>query len=178
MIISVKQADGSFWRPDNYDGRNHGQVSLLEALVKSYNKATVRLGREIGLERVIATFKEVGAGNGIKPFPALLLGSLELTPLQVSQLYQTLANGGFFVPVNSIREVLDSNGKAVKRYALEVRQALQAEAAFLTSFMLVQAVNHGTGRSLKRIIPAQLPLAGKTGTTNDLRGQLVCRLRR
>ena len=75
----------------------------------------------------------------------------------------------FFVPVNSIREVLDSNGKAVKRYALEVRQALQAEAAFLTSFMLVQAVNHGTGRGLKRIIPAQLPLAGKTGTTNDLR---------
>ena len=167
--ISVKQADGSFWRPDNYDGRNHGQVSLLEALVKSYNKATVRLGREVGLERVIATIKEVGAGNGIKPYPALLLGSLELTPLQVSQLYQTLANGGFFVPVNSIREVLDSNGKAVKRYALEVRQALQAEAAFLTSFMLVQAVNHGTGRGLKRIIPAQLPLAGKTGTTNDLR---------
>ena len=167
--ISVKQADGSFWRPDNYDGRNHGQVSLLEALVKSYNKATVRLGREVGLERVIATIKEAGAGNGIKPYPALLLGSLELTPLQVSQLYQTLANGGFFVPVNSIREVLDSNGKAVKRYALEVRQALQAEAAFLTSFMLVQAVNHGTGRGLKRIIPAQLPLAGKTGTTNDLR---------
>ena len=88
--------------------------------------------------------------------------------MQVSQLYQTLANGGFFVPVNSIREVLDSNGQALKRYALEVRQALQAEAAFLTGFMLVQAVSHGTGRGLHRIIPG-VPLAGKTGTTNDLR---------
>ena len=167
--IAVKQADGSYWRPDNYDGRNHGRVSLLEALARSYNRATVRLGREVGLERVIATIKKAGISNGIEPFPALLLGSLELTPLQVSQMYQTLANGGFFVPVNSIREVLDNNGKAVKRYALDVRQALQPEAAFLTGFMLVQAVNHGTGRGLKRIIPEQLPLAGKTGTTNDLR---------
>ena len=167
--ISVKQADGSSWRPDNYDGRNHGRVSLMEALAKSYNRATVRVGLEVGLERVIATIKKAGISNGIEPFPALLLGSLELTPLQVSQLYQTLANGGFFVPVNSIREVLDNNGKAVKRYALDVRQALQPEAAFLTGFMLVQAVNHGTGRGLKRIVPEQLPLAGKTGTTNDLR---------
>ena len=167
--IAVKQADGSSWQPDNYDGRNHGRVSLLEALAKSYNRATVRLGLEIGLERFIAAIKKAGIGNDIEPFPALLLGSLELTPLQVSQMYQTLANGGFFVPVNSIREVLDNDGRAVKRYALDVRQALEPEAAFLTGFMLVQAVNHGTGRGLRRIIPEHLPLAGKTGTTNDLR---------
>ena len=166
--ISIKLADGTSWRPANYDGMNHGRVSLVEALAKSYNKASVRLGREVGLERVIATIRQAGVSGDIEPVPALLLGSLELTPLQVSQLYQTLANGGFFVPVNSIREVLDSNGQALKRYALEVRQALQAEAAFLTGFMLVQAVSHGTGRGLYRIIPG-VPLAGKTGTTNDLR---------
>ena len=97
-----------------------------------------------------------------------MLGSLELTPLQVSQLYQTLANGGFFVPVNSIREVLYSDGRALRRYPLDVRQALQAEAAFLTGFMLAQAVSRGTGRSLQAIVPG-LSLAGKTGTTNDLR---------
>ena len=166
--ISIKLPDGTSWRPDNYDGKNHGRVSLLEALAKSYNKASVRLGREVSLERVIATIRQAGVSGDIEPFPALLLGSLELTPLQVSQLYQTLANGGFFVPVNSIREVLDSNGQALKRYGLEVRQALQSEAAFLTTFMLVQAVRYGTGRGLYDIVRG-LPLAGKTGTTNDLR---------
>ena len=167
--ISVTLADGSSWRPDNYDGANHGRVSLLEALARSYNKATVRLGQEIGLERVIDTLDRAGAGGHIEPFPALLLGALELTPLQVAQLYQTLANGGFLVPVNSIREVLDSRGNALKRYGLELRRALQVEAAYLAGFMMVQAVNHGTGRGLRRIVPRQLPLAGKTGTTNDLR---------
>ena len=167
--ISIRLADGSFWRPDNYDGKNHGQVSLMEALAKSYNRATVRLGREVGLKKVIASIRKAGVAGDIAPFPSVLLGSLELTPLQVSQMYQTLANGGFFVPITSIREVLDKNGRALKRYALEVRQALQAEAAFLTSFMLVQAINHGTGRGLRHIIPDRLPVAGKTGTTNDLR---------
>ena len=166
--ITIRLSDGTSWRPDNYDGRNHGRVSLLEALARSYNKASVRLGWEVGLDRVIATLGKAGVDSDIEPFPALLLGSLELTPLQVSQLYQTLANGGFFVPVNSIREVLDSDGRALRRYALEVRQALQAEAAFLTGFMLVQAVSRGTGRGLYRMIPG-VPLAGKTGTTNDLR---------
>ena len=166
--ISIRLDDGTSWRPDNYDGRNHGRVSLLEALARSYNRASVRLGWEVGLDRVTATLRKAGVNGDIEPFPALLLGSLELTPLQVSQLYQTLANGGFFVPVNSIREVLDSDGRALRRYALEVRQALQAEAAFLTGYMLVQAVGHGTGRGLSRIVPG-VPLAGKTGTTNGLR---------
>ena len=167
--VSVKLADGSVWRPDNYDGANHGQVTLLESLARSYNKATVRLGREIGLERVIDTLNRAGVKDRIEPFPALLLGSLELTPLQVSQLYQTLANGGFLVPVNSIREVLDNAGNALKRYGLDMRRALQGEAVFLTGFMMLQAVDRGTGRNLSRIIPEQLPLAGKTGTTNNLR---------
>lgn len=166
--ITVRLPDGTSWQPDNFDGRNHGRVSLLEALAKSYNKASVRLGREVGVEQVIAAVRKAGLSDDIEPYPSVLLGSLELTPLQVSQLYQTVANGGFFVPVTSIREVLDSNGKALKRYALEVRQSLQAEAAFLTGFMLVQAVSHGTGRGLHRILPG-VPLAGKTGTTNNLR---------
>ena len=167
--ISVRLADGSSWSPDNYDGRNHGRVSLLEALAKSYNKATVRLGREVGLERVVDTLNQAGVSGPVEPFPSLLLGSLELTPFQVGQLYQTLANGGFLVPLNSIREVLDSNGNALRRYGLDMRQALQGEAVFLTAFMMVQAVERGTGRGLRRIIPEQVPVAGKTGTTNDLR---------
>jgi len=167
--VSVTMADGSSWSPDNFDGRNHGRVSLPEAMARSYNKATVRLGRQLGEEQVAATLHKAGVDRDIKPFPALLLGALELTPLQVAQIYQTLANGGFLAPVNTIKEVLDSRGEAVKRYGLEVRRALHAEPAYLSAYLMVQAVNHGTGRNLRRIIPERLPLAGKTGTSNDLR---------
>ena len=167
--ISLRLADGAYWQPKNYDRKNHGRVSLMEALAKSYNKATVNLGREVGLKKVIDSIEKTGGISDLKPFPSLLLGAFELTPLQVSQMYQTLANGGFFAPVNSIREVLDEEGRALKRYSLDVRQVLQTEAVFLTNFMLVQTINHGTGRSLYNIIPDKLPLAGKTGTTNDLR---------
>ncbi len=167
--IAVTLEDGSVWRPNNFDNRNHGRISLLEAMARSYNKATVRLGRQLELKQVIDTLNKAGVARTLKPFPALLLGSLELTPLQVSQLYQTLANGGFQVPLNTIRKVLDSDGEAVKRYGLEVRQALFADAAYLTTFMMVQTVNYGTGRNLRRIIPERLPLAGKTGTSNGLR---------
>ena len=167
--IALRLADGASWRPKNYDRKNHGSVTLMEALAKSYNKATVRLGQQVGLERVIGAIEKAGGVSGIDPFPAVLLGALELTPFEVSQAYQTLANGGFFAPLNSIREVLDENGRALKRYSLEVRQVLQTEAAFLTNFILAQTVNHGTGRGLRALAPAKLPLAGKTGTTNDLR---------
>ncbi len=167
--VSVTMADGSSWSPDNFDGRNHGRVSLPEAMARSYNKATVRLGRQLGEEQVAATLHKAGVDKDIKPFPALLLGALELTPLQVAQIYQTLANGGFLAPVNTIREVLDRRGEAVQRYGLEVRRALHAEPAYLSAYLMVQAVNRGTGRNLRRIIPERLPLAGKTGTSNDLR---------
>lgn len=167
--IALRLADGSSWRPKNYDRENHGSVTLMEALAKSYNKATVRLGQQVGLKRVIEAVEKAGGLSGIDPFPSVLLGALELTPFEVSQAYQTLANGGFFAPLNSIREVLDENGRALKRYGLEVRQVLQPNAAFLTNFILTQTVNHGTGRGLRALAPAKLPLAGKTGTTNDLR---------
>ena len=167
--ITVPLADGSSWRPVNYDAKDHGRVTLVEALAKSYNRATVRLGQEVGLPEVIAALRDAGVPRAMERYPSLLLGSLELTPLEVIQLYQTLANGGFQAPVTAIREVLDKDGKALRRYPLEVRQALQTEAAYLTAYMLVQAVRHGTGRGLNRMIPEYLPLAGKTGTTNDRR---------
>ncbi|MFB3116873.1 MAG: penicillin-binding protein 1B, partial [Gammaproteobacteria bacterium] len=107
--ISLKQHDGSYWQPKNYDETTHGNIALHTALAKSYNLATVHLGMRLGLNEVVKTLHSLGLETDIPEYPSLLLGALDLTPFQVAQMYQTLASGGFQVPLRSIKEVLDKN---------------------------------------------------------------------
>jgi penicillin-binding protein 1B len=94
---------------------------------------------------------------------------LELSPLEVLSLYQTLANGGFASEPRSIREVLTADGQPLHRYPLEIRQVADPAAVYLTDYALQQVVAGGTGRSLQQKLPAEYRIAGKTGTTNDRR---------
>ena len=167
--VAIPQDDGTVWEPKNFDREEHGQVYLYEALEHSYNLASVRLGMQVGLDKVIDLLHKAGIKDDISKYPSLLLGSLGLTPLEVAQIYQTLANGGFQVPLNSISSVLDSNNKPLQRYGLEVNQAMDPDPIFLVDHILSAVVNDGTARSLKTTLADRLPLAGKTGTTNDLR---------
>ncbi|MCH7694931.1 MAG: penicillin-binding protein 1B [Proteobacteria bacterium] len=167
--IEIKQSDGRVWKPRNYDRKSHGQVSLIDALKNSYNLAAVRLGMSVGLANVIKTLRDTGIQSSIKAYPSLLLGALELSPVEVSQMYQTIANGGFQVPLNSIRAVLDSQARPLQRYALQIRQTLDPAPVFLTNFLLSEVVRSGTGKSLHKAMGEDKSLAGKTGTTNDLR---------
>lgn len=167
--VSIRQRDGTFWQPKNYDGKMHGEVALQLALARSYNLATVNLGLDLGLETVIATLHDAGVKQDIRALPSLLLGSLSLSPLEVTQLYQSLAGGGFRSPLRAIREVMDHENRPLSRYPLEVRQTLPSDAVYLLNTALQAVMNEGTGRALKSMLPSSYPLAGKTGTTNDLR---------
>lgn len=167
--ITISQDDGTVWEPRNYDRETHGEVYLYEALKNSYNLASVQLGMQIGLGEVINTIRKTGIDSEIGKYPSLLLGSVELSPLEVTQMYQTLANEGFQAPLNSITEVLDSHGRPLQRYGLEMKQTLDDGPVFLLNYILSQVVESGTARSLKSTMGNKLPLAGKTGTTNDLR---------
>jgi penicillin-binding protein 1B len=167
--ISLQQPDGDDWQPQNYEKQAHGQVTLLEALTRSYNLATVRLGLKLGLDKVIGTLHAAGVEGDIKPYPSLLLGALELSPFEVAQIYQTLANGGYRVPLKAIRDVLDKDGKPLQRVELEVQPSLPPAADFLTEYLMTQVVDIGTARQLRNVFPQDLRLAGKTGTTNDSR---------
>ena len=166
--LSLPQQDGSVWQPDNFDHLSHGRVTLLEALKNSYNLASVRLGMELGIDRVIGTLHHMGIEGEIKPYPSLLLGSVELAPIDVSQMFQTIANGGFRVPINAIREVLDNADKPLQRYGLQVKQTLDPAPVFLLNFILSEVTRSGTAKALQQTI-GDIRLAGKTGTTNDLR---------
>lgn len=165
----VDKHSGEVWKPQNYDFRSHGRVPLYNALQNSYNLATVRLGMKLGLNKIQDTLKRLGIEREFKIYPSTLLGSLSLTPFEVAQMYQTIAGGGFRVPLRSIREVLTHEGKPLQRYALSVEQRFDPSPIFLLNYALQRAVRYGTGRNVAKKFPENMILAGKTGTSNDLR---------
>lgn len=167
--LVLQQRNGKRWEPNNYDKRTHGNVPLVRSIAKSYNLSTVRLGMALGLENVIQTLKNLGVTTAIPRLPSILLGALNLSPYEVTQMYQTIASGGLQIPLRTIRSVLDSNGQPLKRYDLSVREYIKPETAFLTQYLLTEVVQNGTAKRLTRELPSFMPLAGKTGTTNALR---------
>jgi penicillin-binding protein 1B len=167
--LSLKDRRGNVWTPQNYSKKYHGVIPLKTALANSYNLATVRLGMDIGLGQVKNTLAELGVEAEIPAYPSILLGSLELSPFEVTQMYQTLASGGFNIPLRAIREVLAKDGKPLRRYGLSVRQAIRPAPVFLTNYLLTEVVRTGTARALVSELPGAFPFAGKTGTTDELR---------
>ncbi len=167
--ITLRGGDGKLWRPRNYDRKVHGEVPLHEALARSYNLATVSLGLELGLDRVVDVLEAMGVKRPVEAVPALLLGALSLSPLEVAQLYQTLAAGGFRSPLRAIREVLGADGTPLQRYPLTVNRTLEAGPVYLVNRALQGVVENGTGRGLSAYLGPGTGIAGKTGTTDELR---------
>lgn len=167
--ITLRQADGSLWTPSNYDNQSHGEVSLLQALTRSYNQATVRLGVSVGLPEFIDKLEQLGVEQDIPAVPATLLGAVELTPLEVAQLYQPLAAGGFSVPLRAVTAVHTPQGEALKRYPLRLRPLERREAVAVLNYGLTRVVAEGTGRALPGLLGTSATIAGKTGTTNERR---------
>jgi len=165
--ITVNLPNGTTWSPKNYDHREHGNVSLLTALTKSYNLATVRIGLDIGVARTAKTLKEMGITREVDIFPSLLLGASSLTPIEVTQMYQTLAGDGFLTPLRGIRAVVAEGGKQLQSYPFIVRQAVDPSATYIVNTMLQEVMRQGTGHSAYEEFPKDYGLVGKTGTTND-----------
>ncbi|MBC6906685.1 penicillin-binding protein 1B [Saccharophagus sp. K07] len=157
------------WEPQNYDKLFHGQVPLWQSLANSYNVSTARLGLELGVKPVLQTAQRLGIEDPLPPYAATFLGAAELPPIQVAQMYQTIAAGGFRVPLRAIREVLTTEGRPLKRYSIEVQQVASPQSVHLLTRALQLAVEEGTAKSMKSILPESLHLAGKTGTTDGLR---------
>jgi penicillin-binding protein 1B len=167
--ITLKQSSGERWAPKNYDKIEHGLVPLHTALSHSYNLATVRLGMDIKVSNVKRTLENLGVRRPIKPYPSILLGALALSPIEVAQMYQTLAGDGFFTHLRSIQSVTSNDHSALQRYALNVRQVADPSAVYLLNTVLQEVMREGTGRSAYRHMSPDFNIAGKTGTTDELR---------
>ncbi|MGL1930882.1 MAG: penicillin-binding protein 1B [Desulfotalea sp.] len=167
--LSIPVAGGDDWQPQNYDHLFHGPTALRQALVHSLNVSTVHLGMTLGLDSVIGMLKDLGVQEEIRPYPSLLLGAVELPPIEVLQMYQTIAAGGYQTPLRAILAVTDQENKTLQRYPLTVQQTVDAGAVFCLTNALQGVTTEGTARSLQRLLPAELTVAGKTGTTDNLR---------
>src|SRR6185503_2887631 len=110
------------------------------------NAASARLGTELGVERVLDTVRRLGVERPLRPFASTLLGAAEMTPLEVAQMYQTVASGGFRTPLRAIREVTTQMGQPLARYALKVDQAFPPEPMYLITAALQGVVRDGTAQ--------------------------------
>lgn len=142
---------------------------LINALAQSYNAASVNLGMQLGLKPIIKTLQRLGYEKNVAELPSVLLGSLDMSPLEVAQIYTPIAANGFYSPLNSIREVSDHTGKKLKRYPLKLEQRIQTDNAYLLDFALQNVMHEGTGKSVKSRFNPNAPIAGKTGTSGDQR---------
>lgn len=166
--VEVVSDSGKTWRPQNYDNQSHGVVTLNDALAYSYNQAAVRLGMSVGLPMVVASLRQLGVTTELTPFPSLLLGAADMRPMDVLQLYQTMLSMGTYAPILSIREVVSADGQVLKYFRQERRQVIDPADGYQLHWAMQQVMNNGTGRSAKARLPNHV-LAGKTGTTNDMR---------
>ncbi len=167
--LVVKQAGTTDWAPKNYDKEFHGEVPLRSALVNSYNVATARLGLALGIPKVMETLQRLGMDRDLTGYASSMLGSNALSPLEVTQVYQTIASGGFRTPLSAIREVLSATGEPLQRYPLNVEQESDPAAVYLLTNALQDVVREGTARPLAQFLSPDLAMAGKTGTTDDYR---------
>jgi penicillin-binding protein 1B len=157
------------WSPANYDREYHGFAPLYRCLARSYNVATVRLGMELGLDAVFDTLRRLGVNQEFPEYPSALLGAISLSVLEMAQVYQTFAAGGFTSPVRAIEAVYRPDGEKLERYPLTVRESIDPAAVFLLNKALQAVVMEGTARRLNGLLPRPLGAAGKTGTTDELR---------
>ena len=165
---SLRTGNGQIWSPKNYDHSVHGPVPLYQALASSLNLATVNLGMSLGVKEVTETLYRLGAQRRITAVPAIMLGAVDLSPLEVAQIYQTIGAGGYLAPLRAIREIMDANGRPLNRYPLAIEAVVDPRAAYLTGWAMQQVVRQGTAKWLGERLPKGLTMAGKTGTTDDM----------
>ncbi len=167
--LVVQQPGTDDWAPQNYDQKFHGEVPLQVALANSYNVSTARLGLELGISQVMANLKRLGIERDLPEYASSMLGSNTLAPLEVAQIYQTVASGGFRTPLRAIREILTAEGEPLQRYPLNVEQVIEGAPAYLVTVAMQDVVREGTARELNAYLPSTLDIAGKTGTSDNFR---------
>ncbi len=167
--VDVKLANGQHWRPENFTHQLYGPVPVVRALAESLNLATVGIGLDLGVSKVAQTLQRFGLQQPPAQVPAMLLGAVEVTPIEAAQLFNGLANGGFHNPLRAVRAVISADGKPLKAFPLEVTPVASPDVVYQLDRLLVAVMDRGTGRGARAALPPNLVVAGKSGTSSDYR---------
>ncbi len=162
------ESGGKMWRPNNYDKKERGPVTLFYALENSLNIPTAKLAIEAGLGNVVATARDAGITSALDPVPALALGAFEVAPIEMAGAYTIFANGGIRAEPLSIMSVVTKEGEILQKKALRMKRQFDAAPVYITTNIMKGVIDRGTGAGVRArgFIP---PAAGKTGTTSSYR---------
>ena len=167
--ISVKLSSGKLWQPHNDDKRYRGPIPTYVAMARSLNVPTVKIGMRVGLNNVRDTLMRVGIDKSRIPFyPSMLLGTVELTPFEVNQIYTSLATEGTYKDLTTLRTVVKDGKVVYERSKTRTEPTLDPKDTYLTMYTMTEATRIGTGRRIGTMFP-DVNVATKTGTTNDSR---------
>ncbi|HWL40091.1 MAG TPA: PBP1A family penicillin-binding protein [Gemmatimonadaceae bacterium] len=166
--LAIRLPNGTIYSPSNSDDEFSGHLTLREALARSRNGIAVQLGQLLGMDSVAALAKRMGIASRIAPVPSSAIGASAVQPLDLVAAYTTFANLGTPVEPRFIHRIEDARGRVV--FSREVRAlapALDPRVTFVVRDMMRDVVERGTASTVRRYLPASVPVAGKTGTTND-----------
>ncbi|HEV8342499.1 MAG TPA: penicillin-binding protein 1A [Candidatus Binatia bacterium] len=164
--VSFKMAAGKYWRPQNYQDRFFGPVTLRSALAHSLNSVSVRLVERMGPEKVIRQARKLGIESPLDKNLSLALGTSSVSLLEMVRAYAVFANGGKRVEPLFITKVTDRDGRILEENVPEPKQVLSPEVSYVLTDMLKNVIQSGTGRTAATFGG---PIAGKTGTTSEFR---------
>jgi penicillin-binding protein 1A len=166
--LAVRLDNGRVYSPDNSDGKFLGPITMREALIHSRNPVAVQLAMRVGLDSMAAIAHRGGISTPVAEVPASALGASVVRPLDYVAAYTVWANLGSTVEPRLVTRIEDAAGKVVLQRAASVPQSvIDPRIAFIVRDMLRDAAERGTGAPARRAVPANVPVAGKTGTTND-----------
>ncbi|MGC8938575.1 MAG: penicillin-binding protein 1A, partial [Thermodesulfovibrio sp.] len=153
------------WSPSNYDGQFWGEITLRVALAYSRNVPTVRLAEMLGVDSIVNLARRAGINSEMPADLTLALGSLSVSPLELTSAFAVFANGGKKIKPIAIKYVTDASGKVLLNNEPQLEDAISPEVAYTITDMLKDVVNYGTGTRAN----IGRPVAGKTGTSNDFK---------
>jgi penicillin-binding protein 1B len=156
------------WAPRNYEGVYLGVVTVRQALEKSLNAASVRIGLAAGVDSAVRAAHAFGIDEQLPEVPSLILGSVEIPPIQMAQAYATIGRMGSRIPLHTVRYITDENGRLMSQASVDSVQVFPARSTYLLVDMMKGSMIRGTG-ARARSLGFRKTAAGKTGTTNEQR---------